>query len=100
MMDMDSIFLWAEAAATPVYVKNRLPHVALSRDPATNPANDITPFEALNGHKPSIKHLQPFGRACFVHIPEESRPPGSKLLARSIEGRCCGYTESTKIYRI
>ena len=33
-----------------------------------------------------------------MHIPEESRPPGRKLLARSIEGRFCEYTESTKIY--
>ena len=92
MMDMDSKFLWAEAAATAGYVKNRLLHVALS--------NDITLFEALNGHNLTIKHLQPFGRVCFMHIPVESRPPGSKLLARSIEGRFCGYTKSTKIYHI
>ena len=115
MMDMDAKFLWAEAAATAVYVKNRLPHAALSSNTSITPSNtsitpsntsithsntSITPFEALNGHKPTIKHLQPFGRACFVHIPEESWPPGSKLLARSIEGRFCGYTESTKIYRV
>ena len=92
MMDMDSKFFWAEAAAKAVYVKNRLLHVELS--------SDITLFEALNRHKTSIKHLPPFGRACFVHILEEFRPPGSKLLARSIEGCFCGYTESTKIYHI
>ena len=74
-MDMDSKFLWAEAAATAVYVKNRLPHAAFS--------NDITPFEALNGHKPTIKHLQAFGRVCSVHMPEESRPPDSKLFGAS-----------------
>jgi len=43
MMDMDSKFLWAEAAATAVYIKNRLPHSAI---PATR-----TPFEALNGNQ-------------------------------------------------
>ena len=88
MMDIDSKFLWAEAAATAVYIRNRLPH---SRLP-----DQTTPYEALHGKKPSIKHLQPFGRRCFMHIPEETRPPGSKLLARSMEGRFVGYTKSNK----
>jgi len=92
MMDIDSKFLWAEAAATAVYIRNRLPH---SRLP-----DQTTPYEALHGKKPSIKHLQPFGRRCFMHIPEETRPPGSKLLARSMEGKFVGYTKSNKIYRI
>ena len=91
MMDMDPKFLWAEAAAAAVHVKNRLPHAALS--------SDITPCEAVNGHTPTIKQLQPF-RVCFVHMLEESRPPGSELRTRSIEGRFWGCTESTKIYRI
>ena len=35
-----------------------------------------------------------------MHIPEETRPPGSKLLARSMEARFVGYTKSDKTYRI
>ena len=54
MMDMDSKFLWAEAAATAAYVKNRLPHAALS--------NDITHSKLLTDiDLQSNKHLQPFG---------------------------------------
>lgn len=70
--------LWAEAIATACYLKNRLPHTRL-------PEN-ITPYEALHGNKPTIHHLQPFGRNCFVHIHEDSRPPGSKLLPRALDG--------------
>jgi len=93
MIDISSKFLWAEAAATAVYIKNQLPH---SRLP-----DRITPYQALYGRKPSIKHLQPFGRRCYVHIPEEIRPSGSMLLARSIEGIFVGYTaKSNQIYRI
>ena len=80
----------SEAAATAVYIKKRSPHSALPQ----------TPYEALKGEKPSIKHLQPFSRKCYVHIPEEARPSGSKLLPRAIEGRFLGYEKSDKIYRI
>ena len=92
MIDMDSKFLWAEAEATAVYIKNRLPHSALLKQQ--------TPYEALKGKKPSIKHLQPFGQKFYMHIAEEVRPSGSKLLLRAIEGRFLGYEKSGKIYRI
>ena len=36
---------WAEALSTAVYVRNRSPTVALK---------DMTPYEALNGHKPNV----------------------------------------------
>ena len=39
---------WAEALNTAVYVKNRSPATALK---------DQTPFEALFGYKPSVKHF-------------------------------------------
>jgi len=54
IIDMSSKFLWAEAAAMAVYVKNQLPQ---SRLP-----DRMTPYQALHGKKPSIKHLQPFRR--------------------------------------
>ena len=90
MISVDSKFLWA--AATAVYIKNTLPHSALPKQQ--------TPYEALNGEKPSIKDLQPFGRKCNVHILDEARPSGSKLLPRAIEGRFPGYEKIDKIYRI
>ena len=83
--------LWSEAISTAVYFKNRIPHKAVK---------ESTPYEALHGKKPSIQHLQPVGRKCYVHIPEEQRGLGSKLLPRALEGKFIGYTESTKIFRI
>ena len=75
-----------------VYIKNRIPHSALPRQQ--------TLFEALNGEKPSIKHLQPFGGGCCVRIPEEARPSGRNLQPRAIEEKFLGYERSDKIYRI
>jgi hypothetical protein len=83
--------LWGEEYATAVYLKNRLPHSTLKGK---------TPFETLKGTKPSIQHLQPFGKKCYVHIPENSMPAGSKLEPRAYEGIIVGYSDSNKIYRI
>src|SRR5258705_3164773 len=82
---------WAEAYAAAVYTKNRLPHSSLQ---------DMTPFEAFHRKKPSISHLQPFGRKCFIHIPEERRLPGSKLMPRAEEGIFLGYTDTPSIYKV
>ena len=60
----------------------------------------MTPYEALYKSKPKISHLQPFGKDCYVHIPEEHRPPGSKLLLRAEKGIFFGYTNSHSIYKI
>ncbi|KAI0999528.1 hypothetical protein K3495_g8668 [Podosphaera aphanis] len=67
-------FLWAEAANTYIYTKNRLAHGAV---------NGKTPYEAFYGKKPSILNFQPFGRECYVHIPVSKRPSASKLLQRA-----------------
>jgi transposase InsO family protein len=84
--------LWSEAINTAVYIKNRIPHKAVK---------ESTPYEVIHGNKPSIHHLQPFGRKCFVHIPEEKRPSGSKLLPRAVEGKFIGYhSTSNRIFRI
>ena len=69
--------LWPYMCATAIYLKNRLPHSAVK---------DRTPYEVLHGKKPMISHLQPFSTECFVHIPEESRPSGSKLQPRAEKG--------------
>src|SRR5258705_333055 len=60
----------------------------------------MTPFEAFHHKKPSISHLQPFGRKCFIHIPEERRLPGSKLMPRAEEGIFLGYTDTPSIYKV
>src|SRR5205807_8969652 len=83
--------LWVEAIATAVYLRNRLPNRSIGNS---------TPYESLYNKKPLIQHLRPYGTKCFVHIPEESRKPGTKLQPRAIEGYLVGYTSSTKIYRI
>src|SRR5258705_268540 len=82
---------WAEAYAAAVYTKNRLPHSSIQ---------NMTPFEAFHRKKPSISHLQPFGRKCFIHIPEERRLPGSKLMPRAEEGIFLGYTDTPTIYKV
>ena len=74
-----------------VYTKNHLPHSLLQ---------DMIPFEAFHCKKPLIAHLQPFGRKCFIHIPEERRPPGSKLMPRANERIFLGYTDSPSIYKV
>ena len=88
--DDQSLHLWAEAVHTAVFLKNIAPHSRLLS----------TPFEALYGDKPSIKHLHPFGTQAFVHIPKEARAPGSKLLHRAESGTFVGYGKTSKIFRI
>ena len=83
--------LWAEAYAAMVYTKNRLPHSSLQ---------DMTPFEVFHCKKPSISHLQLFGRKCFVHIPQERCLPRSKLIPQAEEGILVGYTDTSSIYKV
>src|SRR5690606_11598213 len=83
--------LWAEAVQTFVYLKNRQPHSALK---------DQTPYEAFHGTKPSIHHLQPFGRECYPHIPEATRRTGKKLAPRARLGLFVGYTKVDHHYRV
>src|SRR5258706_3314807 len=60
----------------------------------------MTLFEAFHHKKPSISHLQPFGRKCFIHMPEERHLPGSKLMPRAEEGIFLGYTNTPSIYKV
>jgi len=50
---------WAEAVATAVYIKNRLPPRALP---------NLTPYERWTGKKPDISHLHTFGCLAFAWI--------------------------------
>ena len=53
---------WVEALNTAVYLKNRSPTRSLMFK---------TPFEALYGFKPAVKHLRVFGSKEFSNIPKE-----------------------------
>jgi len=83
--------LWAEAIATAVYLQNRIPNQYIGKTMSV---------ESLYNKKLSINHLRPYGTKCFVHLQEENRQPGTKLLPQAIEGYFIGYTSSDKIYRV
>jgi transposase InsO family protein len=55
--------LWAELAATVVYLKNRTPTSTL----------ETTPYEACYGKKPDLSHLRAIGTKALVQIPKEKR---------------------------
>ena len=74
--------IWAEAVNTSVYLLNRLPTKALQ---------DMTPYEALCGNKPSIYHRRIFGCICYYRVPETKR---SKLETRLHKGIFMGYSSS------
>ena len=87
------LFLWAEAVSTAVYTRNRLPHKGLGKP--------ITPYAKLHhGKKPAISHMRPFGALCYVHVPEKSRPAGTQLHPRAVEGRVVGYASENTLYRV
>ena len=75
-------FLWAEATAHAVYLKNRT---------WTRTIGDTTPFELLNGQKPNVGNLHPWG--CKVRVHDTT---GSKLDGRSSVGRWMGFDAETK----
>src|SRR3954469_19269221 len=66
--------LWAELAATAVYLRNRLPTHANM--------DEKSPYEAWHGHKPLVGHLRVIWADAFAHIPKSQR---SKLAPRAIK---------------
>jgi hypothetical protein len=75
-------FLWAEATAHAFYLKNRS---------WTRTIGDTTPFEVLNGRKPNVGNLHPWGCKVRVHS-----TTGSKLDGRSSIGRWMGFDAETR----
>jgi len=61
---------------------------------------DLTPYEAFYGTKPSIQHLQPFGRECYIHVPYPKRTDGKKLSPRAQTAIFTGYTNVPHHYRV
>lgn len=80
--------LWAEAALTATYTRNR--------SATTNQA--LTPYEAFFGMQPSVDHLRVFGSTAYVHVPEDKRQ--GKLGPRSTPGVMVGYQRGSKAWRI
>ena len=83
-LDVD---MWAEAAITANYIRNR--------SPATGRAK--TPWELFNKRKPDISHMRVFGARAFVHIPKQFR---RKLDSLSSPGIFIGYAANSKAYRV
>ena len=79
---------WAEALFTAAYLINRRPTVTLE---------EMTPFEAWYGKKPSVNHLQVFGCSGYVHIPKDQR---SKLDPKAKKCIFVGYGATRKGYRL
>lgn len=82
------LYLWGEATAAAVHVRNRT---------GTDTLNGKTPFEMWHGEKPSVNHLRIFGSTCYVHIPKEQR---SKWEVNSAKMMMIGYSEGNKAYRV
>ncbi|MCO5562959.1 hypothetical protein L7F22_016595 [Adiantum nelumboides] len=79
---------WAEACNTAVYIQNRSPTHALQ---------DMTPFQAYYGCKPTVSHFRVFGCLAFVHIPKEKR---QKLDFKSRKLLFLGYSAESDAYRL
>lgn len=60
----------------------------MNRSPSAAVAEDVTPFEAWNGHKPDVANLRVFGSDCYVHVPKQLR---RKLDAKSEKVSFVGY---------
>ncbi|KAF2353386.1 Integrase catalytic core [Trinorchestia longiramus] len=79
---------WAVAVSTAVYVKNRSP---------TSAHKNLTPYQALNGHKPNVQHLRTFGCMAYAHVPKDER---EKLDSKSKTCGLLGYGRGTKGFRL
>lgn len=81
------LFLWGEAVATAVYLRNRL----------TNKRNrDKTPFELFHGKAPQFSHMIEFGKE--LHL-LDSRRGESKFQSKTIEAYMVGYGSRNRTYR-
>ena len=79
--------LWAEAAVTAAYIRNRSPVSGKHK----------TPWELFFNVKPDVSMLRVFGARAYVHVPTELR---KKLDSHTQLGYMIGYPTSTKGYRI
>ena len=80
---------WAEAVATAVYTKNRLPTAAISAK--------STPYERWHKTKPDVSHFRVFGCVAYSHIPDQLR---GKLDSKAESMVFVGYSHRSKGYRL
>jgi hypothetical protein len=83
-----SMFLWAEACNTAVYIQNKCPHKILENK---------TLEEAFTGVKPKVCHFRIFGCPVYIHVPIEKR---TKLEHVDGKGLFVGCNETSKAYRV
>lgn len=75
-------------SSTAVYLQNRSPTTAV---------DDSTPFEALSGIKPDVKHLRVFGCTAYAHIAKDER---QKLDPKARKSILMGHTTETRGYHL
>ena len=66
---------WVDAVSTAMYLKNRSP---------SRPLQDMTPYEAWHGNKPSVSHLRVFGCDAYAHIPQDERSKFDSMARKCI----------------
>jgi len=81
--------LWAELAASAVYLRNRLPTRA-NKD-------QTSPYQLWHGHKPLVGHLRVIWADAYAHIPKTKR---TKLARRADKLKLVGYHDEKKAYRL
>ena len=79
--------LWAEAAVTANYIKNRSPSSSSTQ----------TPWELFYGKKPDVSNMRVFGARAYVHVPKQLR---YKLDPLNQAGTFLGYEPNSKAYRV
>lgn len=79
---------WGETLSTAVYLRNRSP---------TKAVIGMTPFEALHGKKPNVKHLRAFGCASYPLIMKDERKKLDPVAKRCV---LVGYGTEVKGYRL
>ena len=82
-----SDFLWSEAVATAVHIRNRCPSKSIG---------DITPSEKWYAKKPSIKHFRAFGCVALA-LNKQQR---NKLRANGKVYYMVGYSFTFRGYRL
>lgn len=80
--------LWAEAAVTANFIRNRSPTAGSSR----------TPWERFYGKRPRVGILRVFGARAYVLTPKPQRD--HKLAPVSEPGTFVGYAANSKAYRV
>jgi hypothetical protein len=83
-----SMYLWAEATRTIVYVQNKSPHKVLENK---------TPEEVFSGKVPEVSHLRIFFCLAYIHIPKDKR---TKLYPSGKKGIFVEYIETSKAYKV